>query len=130
MNVVVFDAECLACSAWVQFLLKADRAKKYHFASIQSAYGQQLVANEGLPLDRLDTMLYVEPERVTLHTNAIIWVLTGLGGLYALAVVGYLIPKFLRDPAYRWVARNRYRILGKRKSCFMPTAADQERFLA
>lgn len=129
MNIVVFDAECLACSAWVQFLLKADRQQRYHFASIQSAYGQQLVSAQGLPLDQLDTMLYVEPERVTLHTDAIIRVLVGLGGLYKIAIMGLMIPRWFRDPLYRWVARNRYRLLGKREDCYLPTPADQARFL-
>lgn len=129
MNIVVFDAECLACSRWVQFLLSADRRRRYHFASIQSEQGRALLAQAGLPLQGLDTMLLVEPERVTLHTDAIIRVLIGLGGLYRLAAVGFLIPHLLRDPVYRWVARNRYRILGKRERCYMPTEGDRARFL-
>ena len=131
MNIVVFDAECLACSRWVQFLLRADRQRRYHFASIQSPRGQALLAQAGLPPVGLDTMMLVEEDsgRITLHTDAIIRVLMMLGGLYRLAVLGKLIPRFLRDPAYRWVARNRYRILGKRDTCYLPRTEEQWRFL-
>ena len=39
------------------------------------------------------------------------------------------VPKFLRDPAYRWVARHRYRLFGRREQCRLPDAAHAARFL-
>lgn len=128
-EIVVFDAECLVCSAWVQFLLRADKKKRFGFASIQSATGVRLVMQQGLAVDGLDTMLLMDGPNVYLHTDAIIRVLVMLGGWYRLALLGYGIPGFLRDPAYRWVARNRYRFLGRRESCYLPTDQDKARFL-
>lgn len=128
-EIVVFDAECLVCSAWVQFLLRADKKKRFYFASIQSATGVKLVMKQGLLVDGLDTMLLIDGPNVYLHTDAIIRVLMRLDGWYRLASLGYVIPGFLRDPAYRWVARNRYRFLGRRESCYLPTDQDKARFL-
>jgi predicted DCC family thiol-disulfide oxidoreductase YuxK len=39
------------------------------------------------------------------------------------------VPKELRDTAYRFVARNRYRFFGKKEACWMPTRELKERFL-
>lgn len=79
-EIVVFDAECLVCSAWVQFLLRADKKKRFGFASIQSATGMRLVMQQGLAVDGLDTMLLKDGPNVYLHTDAIIRVLVKLGG--------------------------------------------------
>jgi predicted DCC family thiol-disulfide oxidoreductase YuxK len=45
--------------------------------------------------------------------------------LRALAV----IPRPLRDGAYRWIARNRYRLMGRREVCMVPTQALRARFV-
>lgn len=128
-EIVVFDAECLVCSAWVQFLLKADKKKRFSFASIQSGTGKALVSRQGLLLDGLDTMLLIEGKSVYLHTEAILRVLVKLGGWYRIAWLVNWIPRFMRDPAYRWVARNRYRVLGRREICYLPSDHDKVRFL-
>jgi predicted DCC family thiol-disulfide oxidoreductase YuxK len=46
-----------------------------------------------------------------------------------LLAVGFLLPPFIRDGIYNWIARNRYRWFGKRESCFMPDGELRERFL-
>jgi hypothetical protein len=38
-------------------------------------------------------------------------------------------PGIVRDPLYRWIARNRYRLLGKRTTCYLPAPEDSGRFL-
>ena len=40
-----------------------------------------------------------------------------------------LVPKFLRDPAYNVLARNRYRIFGRSEVCALPSDQDRSRFL-
>jgi predicted DCC family thiol-disulfide oxidoreductase YuxK len=35
----------------------------------------------------------------------------------------------VRDPLYRWIARNRYRLFGKRDVCIVPSTQTAERFL-
>lgn len=127
--VVVFDAKCLACSAWVRFLLRVDRRRQFKYASIQSESGRALVGNAGLSVGALETMLFVEGGRIYRDTDAIVRVLRRVGGFCRIAVVAYLLPGFIRDPIYHWIARNRYRILGERKSCYMPSPEERSLFL-
>ena len=48
---------------------------------------------------------------------------------WSLAVVFFVIPPFLRDPIYSWIARNRYRWFGKRETCMVPTKELRAKFL-
>ncbi|MFZ5548417.1 MAG: thiol-disulfide oxidoreductase DCC family protein [Pseudomonadota bacterium] len=127
--IVVFDAQCLLCSAWVQFLLRHDKRRVFRFASMQGATGRALLAREGLPVDGLQTLLLVDGPRTWQHTAAILRVLHGLGWPWRLAWLGALVPAFLRDPLYRWVARHRYRLFGRSATCLRPAADHAERFL-
>ena len=127
--IVVFDAECLLCSAWVQFLLRHDQRRQFCFASIQTAAGRKLLADAGLRFDHLDTLLLVIDERSYQHTAAILRVLHHLGWPWRLAWLGWIVPAPLRDGVYRWAARNRYRLFGRRDRCFTPGPSDAERFV-
>jgi len=127
--IIVFDAQCLLCSAWVQFLLKHDRRGLFRFASIQGKTGQALLAQAGLPSVGLETLLLVDGPRSWQHTAAILRVLHGLGWPWRFAWLGWLLPAPLRDSAYRWIARRRYRLFGHSDTCLMPSAATRQRFL-
>lgn len=127
--IVVFDAQCLLCNRWVQFLLRHDRKAVLRFASIQGVQGQRLLAGQGLKLEGLDTLLAVEGGRVWQHSGALIRVLGRLGGVWRLAWLAWLIPSGLRDPAYRWMARRRYRLFGRSETCLVPPPDHADRFL-
>lgn len=127
--ILVFDAQCLLCNGWVRFLLKHDRQGVFSFASIQGEAGQALLKQSGLKVDGLQTLLLVDGERTWQHTAAILRVLHALGWPWRLAWAGWWIPAPLRDAAYRWIARNRYRIFGRSDTCMVPPKGSAERFL-
>ena len=127
--IVVFDAQCLLCNGWVKFLLKTDRKGVFKFASIQGQAGSKLLAEAGLQVDGLQTLLLVDGGRSWQHTGAILRILHALGWPWRLAWVGWLIPAPLRDALYRLVARNRYRIFGKSPTCLLAPADFRSRFL-
>jgi predicted DCC family thiol-disulfide oxidoreductase YuxK len=127
--IIVFDAKCLLCSHWVQFLLKHDRRRVFQFASIQSKAGMDLLARAGLNITKLETLLLVDGERSYQHTAAILRVLHQLGFPWKLAWITWLLPSPIRDAIYCWIARNRYRIFGRSDSCFLPSAEHRLRFM-
>ena len=75
------------------------------------------------------SFLLVRDSVAQTDSSAVISVLTGLGGPWRAAGVLRLVPKAVRDPLYRFIARHRYRLLGRRASCFLPEPGDQGRFL-
>ncbi|MFN3436442.1 MAG: thiol-disulfide oxidoreductase DCC family protein [Acidovorax sp.] len=127
--IVVFDGQCLLCNGWVQFLLRHDIKKSIRFASIQGAAGQRLLAQAGLEIDGLQTLLVIDGDRSWQHTAAILRVLHALGWPWRLAWVGWLVPAPLRDALYRSGARNRYRIWGRSDTCMVPSPEVAARFL-
>ncbi|MEO6921421.1 MAG: DCC1-like thiol-disulfide oxidoreductase family protein [Collimonas sp.] len=127
--IIVFDAKCLICSAWVQFLLKRDRRRVFRFASMQSSAGAALLAQAGLSVARLETLLLVDGTCSYQHTAAIFRVLHQLGYPWKLAWIMWPLPAFIRDGIYRWIARHRYRLFGRSEACFLPIAEDRLRFM-
>ncbi|HSD15637.1 MAG TPA: thiol-disulfide oxidoreductase DCC family protein [Thermomonas sp.] len=132
--VIVFDGACVLCNGWVGFLLRHDRHGRYRFAAMQSGAGRALLAANGLDPDDPASFLLIEHDveagpRVSTNTEAIRRVLAGLGGGWRLANLMALVPRPLRDPAYRWLARNRYRWFGRHDACTLPAPEHRQRFL-
>lgn len=127
--IVVFDAQCLLCNGWVKFLLRHDHEGILRFASIQGVTGKALLSQAHLELEGLETLLLIDGQQVWQHTGAIFRVLSALGWPWRLAWIGWLVPALVRDPLYRLLARNRYRVFGRLDECAMPPADHKVRFL-
>ena len=132
--VIVFDGVCVLCNGWVGFLLRHDRAGRYRFAAMQSDAGRALLATHGLDPDDPASFLLIEHDvaqaaRVSTDSDAIRRVLVGLGGVWRVAHVIALVPRRLRDVAYRVIARHRYRWFGRHEACLLPSPEHRQRFL-
>jgi predicted DCC family thiol-disulfide oxidoreductase YuxK len=128
--VIVFDGVCVLCNGWVQFLLRHDRARRYRFAAMQSASGRRLLLAHGLDPDDPVSFLLVEQDRAWRDTDALRQVLGGLGGAWRIAHLLRWVPRGVRDPLYRLLARNRYRWFGRHDRCYLPAVDEQDRFLS
>lgn len=126
--VIVFDGVCVLCNGWVRFLLKHDRVGRYRFAAMQTDAGRALLARHGLDPDDPASFLLVDGAEAWTDSDAIRRVLTGLGGAWRLAGAMAVVPRVVRDPLYRWVARNRYGWFGM-TACHVPTDQERRRFL-
>jgi predicted DCC family thiol-disulfide oxidoreductase YuxK len=132
--IIVFDGVCVLCNGWVDFLLKHDHRERYRFAAMQGETGRALLSAHGLDPDDPVSFLLIEHDRgpvprVSTDTVAIRRVLAGLGGAWRLAALSALVPPFLRDPLYRFVARHRYRWFGRHDACLLPDPAQAHRFV-
>jgi predicted DCC family thiol-disulfide oxidoreductase YuxK len=128
--VIVFDGVCVLCSRWVDFILRHDRAGRFRLAAMQGEHGRALLIAHGLSPDDPVSFLLVEQDRGYSDTSAIARVLTQLGSRWAWAgALIKVIPQPLRDRAYRWIARNRYRLFGRRDHCRLPEPEQAWRFI-
>ncbi|MGV8961182.1 MAG: thiol-disulfide oxidoreductase DCC family protein [Stenotrophomonas sp.] len=127
--VIVFDGVCVLCNRWIRFLLRFDVRGRYRFAAMQGRHGRALLQQHGLDPDDPLSFLLLEGGQAWTDTDAIIRVLTGLGGLWRVAAVLRVVPRGWRDRGYRRLARNRYRWFGKHDRCFLPAPEQAERFL-
>jgi predicted DCC family thiol-disulfide oxidoreductase YuxK len=114
----------------VRFVLARDRHGRFRFAALQSAPGQKLLAQCGLSQSTFDSFVLVDAGRCYTESSAALHLATGLGGLWRLMALFWVVPRPFRDAVYRWVARNRYRWFGRRESCLLPTPEMRSRFLS
>jgi predicted DCC family thiol-disulfide oxidoreductase YuxK len=127
--VIVFDSLCLLCSANARFILRHDRRRRFRLASMQSEAGAALYRRFGIDPADPETLILVDGDRALRDSDAVLAIWSGLGWPWRSAALGRIVPAALRDPLYRWVARNRYRWFGRRETCWLPDPAFADRFL-
>jgi predicted DCC family thiol-disulfide oxidoreductase YuxK len=130
--VVLYDGTCALCSAAVRFVIARDSTGRFRFAALQSEAGARLVRERGhvLPAGRPGSVLLVEGRAVLAESEAALRIARSLDGAWpALAVLG-LVPRALRDPIYRFVARRRHRWFGRASGCDLPDPGHASRFLS
>jgi predicted DCC family thiol-disulfide oxidoreductase YuxK len=126
--VIIFDGVCNLCNTFVNFVIDRDPHQHFQFVAGQSATGQALLTELGLPTS-LDTIVLLQAGQHYTHSTAVLRILRQLNG--RLSALHYLIvlPRWIRDTSYRFIAHNRYRWMGKSATCRIPTPELQQRFL-
>ena len=127
--IILFDAVCVLCSANARFILKHDKLAHFRLASIQGDVGASLYQMHGLdPTDPV-SIIIIDGNTMRRDSDAVLSIYENLGYPWRFVGVFRVIPSFMRDPIYRWIARNRYRIFGKRETCWVPSAEYKSRLL-
>lgn len=127
--IVLVDGVCHFCQGLTKWIIKRDPEGKYHFASLQSDVAKELLKKGNLSTDSMDTFVLIENGKYYTRSTAALRLAKGLKFPYPLLYVFIIIPKFIRNAAYNWVARNRYRWFGKDEACMLPTPEIKDRFL-
>jgi predicted DCC family thiol-disulfide oxidoreductase YuxK len=126
--VIFFDDVCVMCNGFVNFLLRVDRRQQFLFAPLNGELARKLLPP--LPDDPTKwSMVYVDETGIHDESDASLEVYRRLGGPWWFLSLGRFIPRPIRNPVYRFIARNRYRWFGKRDTCRIPTAEEKARFL-
>jgi predicted DCC family thiol-disulfide oxidoreductase YuxK len=128
-NILLFDGVCNLCSKTVQFIIRKDPKAKFRFASLQSQSGQLLLTQLGLPPDTFNSLIYIRDKRFYLKSTAVLKVLQELSGGWRLLFCLIILPRFIRDFVYDFIAKRRYFIFGKSETCWIPSQEYLDRFL-
>ncbi|MGE6219502.1 thiol-disulfide oxidoreductase DCC family protein [Nubsella zeaxanthinifaciens] len=128
-SVIFFDGVCNLCNSTVQFVIKHDRRQYFKFAALQSEFAQEQLSGFVLKAKRGDSFVLVEDGKVYEQSTAALRVAKKLSGLWRLLYIFIVVPPFVRDAVYNFVARNRYKWFGKQESCWVPTPDLKSRFL-
>ncbi len=128
-HLMLFDGVCHLCDAGVRFIVRHDAAGRMKFAPIQSPLGRELYTRHDLDPESPNTMLFLTPRGAFQASAAALEIARTLGGLWKIALIFKALPPALRDAAYDFIARHRYRWFGKNETCMMPTPDLQARML-
>jgi predicted DCC family thiol-disulfide oxidoreductase YuxK len=134
-TLVLYDGVCGLCNQLVSFLLRHDRRDQFRFAPLQSELAQMLLRRYGLDPNDFDTVVVLadfgQPgERPLTRSQAALWAIGRLGGIWRVFVIAKAIPLSLREAIYKFIARRRYQVFGKYDECPLPKAEDRHKFFS
>lgn len=130
-SIVLFDGVCNLCNASVLRIIRHDPKQHFLFASLQSAEGKDILAQYRLSTSVLpESIVLIENGKTYQYSSAILRIAHKLNGFYPLLFVLMIIPNFLRDAVYKYIACHRYQWYGKRNECMIPTPKLKMRFLS
>lgn len=127
--IIFFDGVCNLCNSAVMWVIRNDKKDVFRFAPLQSVSVRVLLKDENINLDNLTSIVLLEDGKVYKRSTAGLRIAKRLGGWVSLMYVFILVPPFLRDGVYNFIARNRYRWFGKRQACMVPTPELRKKFL-
>jgi len=127
-NVILFfDGVCNLCNGFVDFSLKNSDDPNLKFASLQGETAQKLLPDE--IVNDLDTVcLYVDGKTYT-RSEAVAKLAVHLKFPWRFLNWIKVFPRPVRDWGYKFVAKNRYNLFGKKETCRLPTPEERGRLL-
>lgn len=130
-KLILFDGVCNLCNSSVQFVIKHDKKNLFLFAPLQSKTGQKIINHFNLDTTKIDSiLLYTEDSDITYKSTAALKIAANLGFPINLMIIFIIVPTFIRNWVYDYIANNRYNWFGKREECMIPTKYLKEKFLS
>ncbi len=127
--VLLFDGHCNFCSSTVQFIFQHEKNKFLHFTSLQSETGKELLLHYKIDPAQTDSLVLIEKGKAYVKSTAALKVTQYLRSLYPALYCFMIVPSFMRNWIYDFIARNRYKWFGKSESCMLPDKEFAKRFL-
>lgn len=128
-KLIIFDGVCNFCNASTNFIIRRDPNAIFTFTSVQSGTGTKLLNDLGLDPNDPNTFVLIQNGEVFLRSNAALEISKYLTRAWPLIFYLRFIPVIIRDSVYKLVARNRYKIMGKRDVCMIPSEDIKARFI-
>lgn len=130
-QLILFDGVCNLCNSSVLYVIKHDKDKRFLFAPLQSEVGKQIIKKFDLDTTKTDSiLLYSDEKGLFVKSTAALHIAKHLGFPRSLMAVFFIVPTFIRNWVYDFIARNRYKWYGKKEACMIPTPELKARFLA
>lgn len=126
--VILFDGVCNLCVGSVQFFLKHDRKGVLKFAALQSKFGEEQRKLLGIP-EKVDSLILINEDKVHYYSSAALRGASLMGGVWPIFKILLILPPFIRNGVYKWIAKNRYRWFGTKETCWLPTPELKNRFI-
>jgi predicted DCC family thiol-disulfide oxidoreductase YuxK len=128
-KIILFDGVCNFCNFWVNFVIKKDKKDLFRFAILQSEKAKDLTSRLNIDISNFDSFVLIVGEKFYIKSTAALMVCKELNSILKILFPLIVLPKIIRDPFYDIIAKNRYKLFGKRNICRTPIEAEKEKFL-
>ncbi len=129
MATILFDGVCNLCNGAVRFVIARDPKARFRFAALTSDAAQSLLRQSAVSGPLPDSIVLVEDDRVYFRSDAALRIARQLTFPWPLLSIFAIVPRFIRDGVYDFIAARRYRWFGRRETCMVPTPELRRRFL-
>jgi predicted DCC family thiol-disulfide oxidoreductase YuxK len=126
-GLVFFDGICGMCNSFIDFLISEDKGDTLRFTPLQGETGKEKLCQSDL--NQIDTIIFLTNDKTFYKSDAVLEILMSIGGIWKIVLVFKIIPKFLRDYIYDFIASSRYKWFGKKESCRIPTTEELNKIL-
>ena len=127
--VILFDGVCNFCNGAINFVLKQDKKEIFRFAPLQSEAGKKLLQQYNLSTKEFDSFVLIDNGKVYKKSAASLRVMNKLPWYWKEAQILWIVPGFIRNAIYDFIATNRYKWFGKKEQCMIPTPEMRSRFV-
>ena len=127
--VIIFDGVCTLCNSSVDFVIRNDKKRQFRYTANQMEVGREILRDQGLDPDNIHSIYLYQDGKLYSKSTAALRVARLLGFPFSLTWGGMVIPAFIRDVVYDWIASNRYKWFGKKETCRLPSAEERALFL-
>lgn len=128
IQIIFFDGHCNLCNHFVDFVLRRDKQGLFKIASLQGATAEKLLAPQ--LRESMNSLVLLQENVNSVESTAALKIFRQLPGWPSLiGYCGFVLPRPLRDAIYRFIAKHRYTLFGRRETCRVPTAQERARFL-
>jgi len=129
-KLILFDGVCNLCNSSVLYVIKRDKKNLFMFTAIQSDAGQEIIKKYNIDTSKIDSILLYTPNKgINYKSTAALKIAYYLGFPQSIMSAFLLIPPFIRNWVYNYIAKNRYKWYGKKETCMIPTPELKSRFL-
>ncbi len=128
-SIILFDGICNLCNASVYFIIKHDKKEQFLFASLQSDAAKEILLQYNSKKIKFDSIVLIEKNEIYEKSTAALRIAKSLSGGFKFLYLFIIIPKFIRDWVYNYIAKNRYKWYGKKESCMIPSPKLINRFI-
>jgi predicted DCC family thiol-disulfide oxidoreductase YuxK len=129
-QLILFDGVCNLCNTSIQYVIKHDKKDLFMFAPIQSDVGQNIIKTYKIDTEKTDSiLLYSNENGLSIKSTAALRVAKYLGFPRNLMSIFFIVPTFIRNWVYDFIAKNRYKWYGKQEACMIPTPELKAKFL-
>jgi predicted DCC family thiol-disulfide oxidoreductase YuxK len=129
-KLILFDGVCNLCNTSVQYVIKHDKKNSFMFTALQSYIGQQIIKDYNIDTSKTDSILLYTPQTgVVSKSTAALKIAQNLGFPQNVMSIFFIVPPFIRNGVYDYIAKNRYKWYGKKESCMIPTPELKSKFL-
>jgi len=128
-DIILFDGVCNLCNNAVDFVIRRDKNDRFKFGALQDKATKSILKEYKINQNYIDSIILIRGYQVFYKSKAALEIARNLGSPWHAMYIFSIVPSFIRDPVYDWIARNRYWWFGKKETCRIPSPKEKQKFL-